>query len=59
MTASSVQAGWQTSVTKLRRQYDYSMLEKHEFIDFLGEEQSTAPGSSFRTTQYTVGANDP
>lgn len=41
------------------RQYDYSMLEKHEFIDFLGEEQGTALWQQFQDNPiHTVGANE-
>lgn len=41
------------------RQYDYSMLEKQEFIDLMGDEQGTALWQQFQDNPiYTVGANE-
>lgn len=41
------------------RQYDYSVLEKHEFTDVLGEEKGTALWKQFQENSiHIVGANE-
>lgn len=41
------------------RQYDYSMLEKHEFTDFLGEEEGKAAWQRCQDEPlHTVGSNE-
>lgn len=41
------------------KQYDYSMLEKHEFTDFLGEEEGTAAWQRYQDEPiHTVASNE-
>ena len=44
--------------TSAGKQYDYSMLEKHELIEVDGEAKGTATWENYQTQLHTVGSNE-